>query len=833
MGNILTEVILTAKEELDQALNKANNVIPQLISDIDKKLEETKELVDGAGAASKQDVEEVKSSLEESKNEVSILNNTKLNKSEAESSYAKKIDLMGTNNNLESTNRRIDELIIPSGNANAEVTDAHTSTVKGKTFTTLRNRIEEGEKDFDEIKESVGFDCINKINKNKWTSKFENISILDSTIIATIKAQSYGDLTQTTNVVCETDKKIYVSAKVKSLNPDCTRISIKYYGTSGGAVAGVGTLLQVNPIQNTEYNLYGLLTLPSSFVGNFRIAIIQEYSSAEVALGKQMQVTDVMILDLNTIFGNDSITIADINTLLSNFNNNYIDRSITIADINTINQYQINKTSKELANTLKSDIGFSCKNYINNSNWSSSYENLTVNEDKIIATIKSHSYGGLTQTTNITCEENKKVFVSARVIINNPNCSKVSFKAYGTNGGAIAGVTTLLQTNPVEGKEYNLYGYIVMPSTFSGNLRIAIIQEYADASTALGKQMTVSKVMTIDVTETFGKYYEPKVEDFKYELSKVKNGYIKELENLYTTKSIYKNDNLNEYKTKPNAIPFIMPSKTSLQRPIMTISYDDESRNIYDYAFPVHKNNNVPGIFYVIPSRVGDGKPYEWGLSEDWNRLIEMDRYEGKGRIKIECHSYAHNYLPALSIEKLEENFSESIKLFRRNGIEVNHISYPGGYFNDSVQMITQEYFQSGRTTGIVDGINEYNLKPYTIGSYSFDNGNIQAWKNKIDESFTKKAWLNVFLHAVHPSGQVTANDGTVRTCMTPTGLDEVIKYAISKGVEIVTQEEALRTFAPIFYWIDNNANAPMVIQRNGVIANNVLGENPYLIPSN
>lgn len=68
MANILTEVILTAKEELDQALNKASNVIPQLIDDIDKKLEETKELVDGAGAASKQEVEEVKSSLEDKVN---------------------------------------------------------------------------------------------------------------------------------------------------------------------------------------------------------------------------------------------------------------------------------------------------------------------------------------------------------------------------------------------------------------------------------------------------------------------------------------------------------------------------------------------------------------------------------------------------------------------------------------------------------------------------------------------------------------------------------------------------------------------------------------------
>ena len=72
MGNILTEVVLTAKEELDEALNKASNVIPQLISDIDKKLEETKELVDGAGAASKQEVEEVASQLEEKANKSDV-----------------------------------------------------------------------------------------------------------------------------------------------------------------------------------------------------------------------------------------------------------------------------------------------------------------------------------------------------------------------------------------------------------------------------------------------------------------------------------------------------------------------------------------------------------------------------------------------------------------------------------------------------------------------------------------------------------------------------------------------------------------------------------------
>jgi lysophospholipase L1-like esterase len=56
---------------------------------------------------------------------------------------ASRADLNTTNNNVNATNTRIDTLVINSGNANAEVTDAHVSTVKNKSFTTIRNRLEE------------------------------------------------------------------------------------------------------------------------------------------------------------------------------------------------------------------------------------------------------------------------------------------------------------------------------------------------------------------------------------------------------------------------------------------------------------------------------------------------------------------------------------------------------------------------------------------------------------------------------------------------------------------------------------------------------------------
>ena len=93
---------------------------------------------------------------------------------------------------VEATGKRIDELVIGSGSANAEVTDAHVSTTKNKTYTTLRSRIEETEKDMVE----------NVVNKNlfvedivRWTNGTYNgnastpVSIEPSTTRLNVKLE--------------------------------------------------------------------------------------------------------------------------------------------------------------------------------------------------------------------------------------------------------------------------------------------------------------------------------------------------------------------------------------------------------------------------------------------------------------------------------------------------------------------------------------------------------------------------------------------------------------------------------------------------------------------
>ena len=674
-----------------------------------------------------------------------------------------------------------------------------------------------------DVKNGDGFKCVNLNNNSVWTSLLENLTITKETISATINNNrfSYGGLQNITDIVCAENKQIYVSAKVKLTNSNCTRVSIKYFGTSGGSVAGTGTLLQTNPVVNTEYILYGVITLPSNFSGSFKVSVIQEYSTPELAYEKEMVVSNIMIIDCTDTF-NNTVELSDVQNLISLYGG-FISRQTSINDIKAITNQLIGYSE----NKMIEKIGLSCVNVNNNSDWTSSTENLTITEEAINATIRTQSYGDLHFITGITCEKDKQIYVSAKVKLTNSNCTRVSIKYFGTSGGSVAGTGTLLQTNPVVNTEYLLYGVIKLTEALSGSFKVSVIQEYSSAELALGKEMVVSDIMILDISEAYGKYLEPSTEEIEYIISKI--GYFKNVENLLTTKDIYQEKEVVKDKVKINSMPFIMPSITRSQRPILTITYDDCSNTIYDYAYPVHKSKNAPATFYVIPSFIGTGLLKDYGYADDWDRIVEMDN----NGIKIECHSYAHNYLPNLTEDGLKDNFEKSIKLFARYGIDVNHISYPGGYYDDKVQMMSQEYFQSGRTTGghysdpIING---YDVQPYVIGAYCFDNRNVTWFKNRIDDAFDNNKWLCVFLHAIHPDGEVPSSlpEGT-RTCMTPSELAEVIDYANNKGVEIVTLEEALRTFAPIYYWCDRNANSPMVIQRNGVIANNVQGQDPFL----
>ncbi|MBS1968656.1 MAG: BppU family phage baseplate upper protein [Bdellovibrionales bacterium] len=110
---------------------------------------------------------------------------------------------------------RIDELIIGSGNANAEVTDAHVSTAKNKTFTTVRNR-------FEEIEDAIHGKPKNVITNGDfangttgWLTNNASISVVNGRLQVLATAQYGGADTSAFNTV--SGHKYYVSALVDGL----------------------------------------------------------------------------------------------------------------------------------------------------------------------------------------------------------------------------------------------------------------------------------------------------------------------------------------------------------------------------------------------------------------------------------------------------------------------------------------------------------------------------------------------------------------------------------------------------------------------------------------
>lgn len=251
------------------------------------------------------------------------------------------------------------------------------------------------------------------------------------------------------------------------------------------------------------------------------------------------------------------------------------------------------------------------------------------------------------------------------------------------------------------------------------------------------------------------------------------------------------------------------------RRPILTISYDDESRYIYDYAFPVHQSEQVPATFFVHPSRVGTGESYHWGPAETWERLKEMDKADESHQIKIENHSMTHTMLDGLNMDKLIVDFTNAKRIFEENGISTSIIAYPGGRQNELVRHVSQNFFIAGR--GISNSFSDYNVDPFNISSYNLDSNTLESLKAKIDTTKSSNRWLDFYGHCIHPDGEIDRG-GTKYQVKTPDELREIIQYAKSQGVEVVSYKEAIQTFCPIFYWADKDGNAPFRINRNGTV---------------
>ena len=173
----------------------------------------------------------------------------------------------------------------------------------------------------------------------------------------------------------------------------------------------------------------------------------------------------------------------------------------------TIELNSLSKTVKSFKYTTVVSNG----NFTSTTGWTGT--DSTISTSNNILTITGTGTSGAVvcaQSTSSALASNKKFYISAKLKVTNSNCTGIFIRANGTTTGSILTVNNF--NNPVINTEYTLSG-IYTVTTQTGNLLVQARHSYADAATALNKQMEVREFYAIDLTDLYGSGREPVLAD--------------------------------------------------------------------------------------------------------------------------------------------------------------------------------------------------------------------------------------------------------------------------------------------------------------------------------
>ena len=157
----------------------------------------------------------------------------------------------------------------------------------------------------------------------------------------------------------------------------------------------------------------------------------------------------------------------------------------------------------------------------------------------------------------------------------------------------------------------------------------------------------------------------------------------------------------------------------------VVITIDDGHKSIFTYAYPILKKYGFPATVFLISDYIGS-KPYYL----NWDEVKEMS----KNNISFGGHTRNHVYLASIKNNKdaLWYEIAGCKKVIEDHlGIPISYFCYPGGEFNEDIEMLVKKAGYKGACTtnrGFdilnrrhfyeLDRISVRNVNPY----FSFSN---------------------------------------------------------------------------------------------------------------
>src|ERR1700687_5484001 len=237
---------------------------------------------------------------------------------------------------------------------------------------------------------------------------------------------------------------------------------------------------------------------------------------------------------------------------------------------------------------------------------------------------------------------------------------------------------------------------------------------------------------------------------------------------------------LGYYQRRAGSRACRRPFLISLQRPLISFTFDDFPRSAVLAGGAILKRFGLAGTYFASFGLVGKKTPScQIFFPDDLTTLLEQGHELG-------CHTFSHCDSWATATKTFENSILQNRAALNRlfPYSEFKTFSYPISLPRPHTKARIADYFLCCRGGGQTFNAGKVDLNQLSAYFLEKSRGDFQAVKDLIDRNRQASGWLIFATHDV--------SDSHTPFGCTPAFLQNVVQYAISSGAQIVPVVEAL-----------------------------------------
>ncbi len=214
---------------------------------------------------------------------------------------------------------------------------------------------------------------------------------------------------------------------------------------------------------------------------------------------------------------------------------------------------------------------------------------------------------------------------------------------------------------------------------------------------------------------------------------------------------------------------------------MISFTFDDFPRTALNVGGEILKRFDLSGTYYTALGLLGKDSPSgQLFFAEDLKTALEQGHELG-------CHTYSHCHSWQTETKDFEESINRNRAALKEfvPGSEFESFSYPISEPRPLTKRATAKYFRCCRAGGQTYNAGRTDLNQLSAYFLEKVKGNIQPIKDLIEENKKLRGWI---IFATHDISSQPSPYGC-----TPEFFEEVVKYAVGSGAQILPVVQALR----------------------------------------